>query len=68
MAHETKLLLSVLSVIPGNITSLLPGIVYECVARVNSAIGNERVMFHGITLKTDNKKFIVYRSAILYID
>ena len=40
-----KLLLSVLSVIPGNITSSMPGIVYECVARVNNAIGNERVMF-----------------------
>ena len=37
--------MSVLSVIPGNITSSMPGIVYECVARVNNAIGNERVMF-----------------------
>ena len=36
-----KLLLSVLSAIPGNITSSLPGIVYECVTRVNNAIGNE---------------------------
>ena len=40
-----KLLLSVLSIIPGNITSSLPGIVYECVAWVNNAIDNERVMF-----------------------
>ena len=37
-----KLLLSVLSVISGNITSSLPGIVYECIARVNNAIGNEQ--------------------------
>ena len=56
-----KLIFSVLSVIPGNITSSLLGIVYKCVARVNNAIGNEQVMFriHGIMLKTDNKKFIV---------
>ena len=60
---SNKLLSSVLSVIPGNITSLLPGIVYECVARVNDAIGNERC-FHGITLKMDNKKFIILRPAI----
>ena len=39
------LLLSVLSAIPGNITSSLLGIVDECVARVNNAMGNERVMF-----------------------
>ena len=35
------ILLSVLSVIPGNITRSMPGIVYECVAQVNNAIGNE---------------------------
>ena len=45
LTDKIILLLSVLSAIPENITSSLPGIVYECVARVNNAIGNERVMF-----------------------
>ena len=35
---------------PGNITSLLPSIVYECAARVNNIQGNERVMFLGIAV------------------
>ena len=43
--YSTKLLLSVLSVITGNITNSLPDIVYECVARVSTAIGNEQLMF-----------------------
>ena len=47
---NTKLLLSVLWAIPGNITSSLPGVVYECVVRVNNAIGNEEWCFHGIEL------------------
>ena len=64
-SQDNNLLLSLLSAIPGNITSSLPGVVYECVARVNNATGNELVMFPGIALKTDNKKFIVYRPAIL---
>ena len=38
--------------------SSLPGIVYECAARVNNTRGNERVMFPGIAFYYE---FIVYK-------
>ena len=57
-----ELLLSVLSAMPGNITTSLPGIVYKCIARVNNTIRNERVILHS---KQTIRIFNVYRPVIL---
>ena len=53
-----------MSTIPGNIMSSLLGVVYKCIARVNNSIIKKAMnvwCFHGIALKSDNKKFIVYK-------